>query len=137
MTASPETEQIRRLVNRVNDAWLKGSGEQIAATLDNCFADEVVFCGPECRVIGRGKEACVKSYVDFASQAVVKHCTLSEPVIHRVGETAIASYSWDITYMLNAQEYSETGHDLFVLNRSHGEWRVAWRMILPSAARGK
>jgi ketosteroid isomerase-like protein len=131
-----ETEEIQRLVGRVNDAWLKGSSEEIATTLDSCFAEEAVIWGPDCREAARGKEACVKSYVDFASQAVVKHCTLSEPVIHQVGETAIASYSWDMTYVLKAQEYSETGHDVFVLNRSQGEWRVVWRMILPSPARG-
>jgi ketosteroid isomerase-like protein len=136
MTTPPETDAIRRLVSRVNDAWLKGSAEEISATLDRCFAEEMVIWGPDCREAARGKEACVKSYVDFASQAVVKHCTLADPTVHRVGDTAIASYSWDMTYLLSNREYFDTGHDVLVLNRARGEWRIVWRMILPSSPQG-
>jgi hypothetical protein len=135
VTASGETEEIRLVLGQINDAWLKGRSQDIPRALDPCLAEDVVVWGPDFREVARGKDACVKSYVEFVTQAVVKHCTLSEPDIHRVGGTAVASYSWEMTYTLNVQEYRESGHDVFVLDRSEGQWRVIWRMIVPSQVR--
>jgi hypothetical protein len=46
--------------------------------------------------------------------------------------SAVATYSWEITYEMQAQAYQELGRDLFVLTRAGGRWLVIWRAVLLS-----
>jgi hypothetical protein len=131
--ASTDEESVRELVARINDAWLKGRPEDIPSALDGCFHEQMTIKGPDFQTIGSGKEACIRSYSDFLQQASVRECTLSEPDVEVVGDTAIASYSWKMTYELSGQEYRESGHDLFVFTRDQGRWLAVWRALLPAA----
>ncbi len=56
----------------------------------------------------------------------------SDPDIDLWGNTAVATYSWEITYEMNGQNYHESGQDLFVLTRDEDGWRAVWWAILPS-----
>ena len=78
----------------------------------------------------------MQSYVDFVRQAVIKKCELSDPVIDQSGDTAIATYAWEMTYELEGREYHESGHDLFVLARVEGRWQAIWRAMFPAQAGG-
>jgi hypothetical protein len=62
----------------------------------------------------------------------VKAFTAQDPTIDVAGDTAIAQYQWQMTYVLAGQEYTEQGHDLFVFSRIGGEWSVVWRALLSS-----
>ena len=136
MTARDDREEIRLLLNKINDAWLAGPPDGIPGVLNECFSADMVIKGPSFQAMGRGKEACVKSYVDFVRQARVRSCTLSEPEIDHFGDTAIATYSWEMTYELDGHEYHNSGHDLFVLSRVEGRWLAVWRAMLPAPAGG-
>ena len=136
MTARDDREEIRLLLNKINDAWLAGPPDGIPGVLNECFSADMVIRGPGFQAMGRGKEACVKSYVDFVRQAKVRSCTLSEPEIDHFGDTAIAAYSWEMTYELDGHEYHDSGHDLFVLARVEGRWLAVWRAMLPAQAGG-
>jgi ketosteroid isomerase-like protein len=134
MTVRDDREEIRLVLGKINDAWLKGRPEDLRAVLDRCFHDDIVIKGPGFQAMGRGKEACVKSYADFERQARVRSCQLSEPEIDHAGDTAVATYSWEMTYELDGHEYHESGHDLFVLTRIQGRWQAVWRAMLPAQA---
>jgi ketosteroid isomerase-like protein len=121
-------EKIRSLVARMNVAWLKRDIER----LNDCFHNDVVIKGPNFQEMARGREACVKSYEDFIGLATVKEFKASEPVIDLFGGTAVASVPWAISYRMNDQDYDESGHDLLVLTREEGQWRVIWRAVVPS-----
>ncbi|PYV06211.1 MAG: hypothetical protein DMG26_03720 [Acidobacteria bacterium] len=136
MTARNDSEEIRLLLNKINDAWLKGRPEDLPGVLSRCFHDDIVIKGPGFQAMGRGKEACVKSYAGFTRQARVRSCMLSEPEIDHFGDTAIATYSWEMTYELGGHEYHESGHDLFVLAGVEGRWQAVWRALLPAQAGG-
>ncbi|HYM10166.1 MAG TPA: nuclear transport factor 2 family protein [Bryobacterales bacterium] len=130
-----QREQVRLLLGKINDAWLKRRPEEIAEALAGCFHDDIVVLGPGFQEIARGSAACVKSYEDFARQAAVRKCQLSEPDVHVAGDTAVAVYAWEMTYEMGGQDYQESGHDLFVLaRRAGGKWQAVWRALLPSAA---
>lgn len=129
---SPDHEQVRLLLQRINDAWLYGSAEEIPQKLEDCFHDQMVIRGPDFQELGRGKAACAKSYQDFLNQAKVQNCKLAEPHIDIAGDTAVAAYAWEMTYELNGQTYTESGHDLFAFTRDQGRWRAVWRTVLPS-----
>jgi hypothetical protein len=127
-----DQEEIRLLLNQINNAWLKGAPDELPGLLKECFHDGMVIKGPGFQEMGRGKEVCVRSYMDFLRQAAVRQCTLSDPDIDLCGDTAVATYSWEMTYAMNGQDYHESGHDLFVLTRAEGRWRAFWRATLPS-----
>jgi hypothetical protein len=65
-------DEIRRLLERINDAWLKGRPERIVPALSECFHEEVVMRGPGLAEVGRGREICAKSYEDFVRSAIVR-----------------------------------------------------------------
>ncbi len=125
---------IRDLLSRINHAWLKQRGEAMTATLNECFAEDVVLRGSGFAFLGKGRELAVKSYHDFVTQAEVKSCSLDEPEIDVAGDTATAQYKWAMTYVLNGQEYTEHGRDVFVFARRSKKWLVVWRALLPEPA---
>ena len=124
---------IRDLLSRINDAWLKQRGEAMTATLNECFAEDVVMRGPGFVFLSKGRDLAVQSYRDFVSQAEVKSSSLDEPEIDVAGDTATAEYKWTMTYVLNGQEYTEHGRDVFVFARRDKKWLVVWRALLPEA----
>jgi hypothetical protein len=125
-----EQVAIRDLLSRINDAWIKQRGEVLTASLNQCFAEDVVMRGPGFVFVGKGRDLVVQSYRDFVRQAEVKSVSLDEPGIDVTGETATAQYKWAMTYALNGQEYTEHGHDIFVLARRGKKWLAVWRAML-------
>lgn len=123
--------QIRALIQRINDAWLKGPRENIAAALADCFDDAMTIKGPGMVTLSEGKRASARSYADFVQQAAIRECALDEPEIHVVGHAAVATYGWTMTYVLNGQEYREAGFDIFAFSRIDGNWKAIWRALLP------
>ena len=92
----------------------------------------MVMRGTDLQELCRGKGACAKSYEDFLNQARIQNCKLAEPQIDVAGDTAVASYAWEMTYELNGTSYNETGQDLFVFTRQNGDWLALSRALLPS-----
>jgi hypothetical protein len=105
----------------------------MTAALNECFAEEMVIRGPGFVLVGKGRDFAVQSYQDFVSQAEVKSFSVDEPQIDVAGETATAAYRWTMTYVLNGQEYTEHGHELFVFARRDERWLAVWRAMLPEA----
>lgn len=137
MADQPDTAEqiaVREVLTRINDAWSKLRGEAMAAALNDCFAEEIVIRGPGFVLVGKGRDFAVKSYQEFVTQAEIKRFSLDEPEIDVAGETATAQYKWTMTYVLNEQEYTEDGHDLFVFARRGGKWLAVWRALLPGTS---
>lgn len=130
-----DQEEITALLQKINEAWIMGYADQIPQAMDDCFDDRMVIKGPNFQTLGPGgKAACIQSYVDFVKSARIKACTLSTPEIDVTGDTAVATYSWKMTYEMKGEEYNETGHDLFVFARNDGRWLAVWRALLPAAS---
>ena len=127
-----DEQAIRDLIRAMNDAWMAGPVEDIPAALDQCFHDDIVIRGADLSITGRGKEACIQSYVEFVQQAVIRECTLDDPEIDLAGDSAAAVYTWEMTYEMEGQEYSEAGADVLMLTRVDGRWLINWRAMLPS-----
>jgi ketosteroid isomerase-like protein len=77
---------------------------------------------------------CAKSFEDFVRMATVRECSLPDPQIHVVGDTATAVCPWTMTYTLNDATYTESGHDFLVFRRTGTDWRVMWRAMVPAAS---
>ena len=57
-----------------------------------------------------------------------------EPEIHVAGDAATAVCPWTMTYTLDNETYTESGHEIQALTRSGGSWRIMWRAMLPAAS---
>ncbi len=124
---NPDNE-IRQLLRRINQAWVKGHPED----LEKCFHANMVMFQPDLQSRLEGRQNCVRSYEDFCGQAVIHDFREFEPAIDVCGNTAIATYRWEIRYEMNGESFNETGRDLFVFVREDGRWQAIWRaMILP------
>lgn len=124
----PERDEIQGLIGRINQAWLKGNPEE----LKEYFHDDMVIKGPHFELMGTGKAACIKSFEDFLRAAKIHDFKESDVQVDLFGPTAVATFAWEIDYAIGAQNYHETGHDVFVFVRSNGKWQAVWRAVLPS-----
>jgi hypothetical protein len=127
---STESEELRLLIGKMNQAWLKGNLDE----LREYFHDHVAIKGPQFEPMGHGKEACVKSYEDFIRAATIQDFKESDVQVDLFGSTAVATFAWEIDYEMNGQNYHETGHDVFVFTRRDGKWRAVWRAMLVAPA---
>jgi len=130
--ASTPRQEILELIEQLNDAWVKGSPEQ----LSSFFREDIVMVHPDFIHRTEGREACIASYVDFCSQAKVNDFKLGETSIDVIEDTAIATYSYEISYEMGGEQFTDTGRDLFVFIREDGRWQAIWRtMIIPQEQR--
>jgi hypothetical protein len=127
-----DEDDIRQLIRTMNDTWMGGPVEEIPDRLAACFHDNMVIRGADLTITAVGKDACIQSYLDFVQQAAIREATLGDPEIDFAGDTAAAVYSWEMTYELEGQEYSEAGADVLMLARVDGRWLITWRAMLPS-----
>lgn len=126
--ASTHRQEILELIERLNDAWVKGSPEQLSIF----FREDMAMLHPDFIHRTEGREACIASYVDFCSQARVNDFKLGETSIDVIDHTAIATYSYEISYEMGGEQFTDTGRDLFVFIRENDRWQAVWRtMIIP------
>ncbi len=126
-----DTEEIWQLVQRMNDAWAKPGGPEDLASF---FREDIVMAHPDFTQRTEGRDACVASYEDFCKQAAIRDFKITNPGIDVFGDTAIATYSYEITYEMGGELFNDTGRDVFVFVRENDRWQAVWRtMIIPEA----
>ncbi|MFQ6092825.1 MAG: hypothetical protein ACE5OR_09110, partial [bacterium] len=53
------------------------------------------------------------------------------------GDTAVASYQFEIDWVSNGEEHSEIGHDVLVFVRKRGKGLAVWRAVVPQPKRSE
>jgi ketosteroid isomerase-like protein len=132
MAPEKTREEIRRILKNITAAWAGGH----PGKLQEYFHDDMVIAQPGLGVRGRGKRACVDSYRQFIGQATIRGIKECDHHIDAWGDTAVASYRFEIDYRMGGQEHHDSGVDLFVFIRQEGTWLAVWRTILPLPAAG-
>lgn len=122
----PLKEEIRDFIARMNDAWVQGHPE----LLTSFFSEDIVMVHPDFSQRTEGREACVAAYADFCTQASIQELKPGEPSIDLFGDTAVATYAYEITYQMAGESFVDTGRDLFIFVRENGEWRAVWRTMI-------
>ena len=130
MSARSAAEEVRAVLGRINDAWTRGRAEDIPHAMQDCFAKDAIIKGPDFRTAGEGKETCIKSYQEFVKAASLREWLSSDPDIDVFGDTAVATYSWELRYEMHGQEQRDSGRDVFVFTRKDGKWLASWRALL-------
>ena len=126
---------VGQILGKINDAWLHGPAAEVTAKVRPHFDDDMVMRGPGFVDVARGGDACANSYLLFLQEATVNDCKLGEPAVDVAGDSALATYGWDMTYTLKGKRYRETGYDVFAFARRPGnEWKVIWRAMPPATS---
>jgi ketosteroid isomerase-like protein len=126
-------EAIRRILKQINAAWRGGRTDE----LRQYFHENMVIVSPGFQVRGEGREACVASYQDFINQATVTEYKEGEATVDVWGDTAVATYPWQMAWQMGGQSSRESGHDVFIFIREAGKWLAVWRTLLPLPNPGK
>jgi len=126
---SQTREEIWQILKEINAAWVNDRTDE----LNRFFHEDMVIAGHDFRKLGEGKGACVKSYKDFRSQISIHDFHEEDAAIDIFGDTAIATYRFEITYEMNGKTFNESGRDVFIFVREEGRWQAVWRTIVPIA----
>jgi len=123
--------RIRAVIKTITDAWLKGSPDDFPAAVADCFHDNVVFRGANFQVVAHGVPAAIASFQDFMRSATIARCRVGKPEIDLAGDTAIATFQWEMAYRFGDADNEESGFEIDVLTRSDDHrWRVRWRTLV-------
>ena len=118
---------IEALIRDSNRSWSTGDPDAVASL----FHPDAVIASPSGQTIAHGRGPIVQSYVDYCSAAKTEAFAESDFQVHVVGDTAMASYTFDVTYVLDGDTHTERGREILTLVRAEGGWQAIWRMQLP------
>lgn len=122
--------KLEELVREINRLWVGGNAEK----LGEYFHENMIMVDPDLKVVGKGREECVKGYIDFCRQARVANYEESKFAVDIWGDTASVSYDFDISFEMEGKDYHDAGRDLFIFSRDEnsGEWSAVWRILVPA-----
>jgi len=120
-------KEVKQVLRKINQAWTKGTIDDLA----KWFHDDIVIAAPDGRVMGRGSKACIKSYKDFCENAQVSDFIEADSDIHLYRNTAVASYTYEISYVMSGKTHNEKGWEVFFFTQDEDMWVGVWRMVIP------
>ena len=112
-------------VERANQTWLTGTPEQVA----ELFAPDAVMVGPDLKTVARGREALVQTYVDYVTSAQTESFDITARSVTVNGDVAVATYRFDVTYVIKGSRHQEVGQETLVFRRHAGDWKAIWRTM--------
>jgi ketosteroid isomerase-like protein len=117
---------IRAVLSRIDAAWREKRFEG----LDDCFDANAVIVGPTYTTqYATGRAACADSYREFARNPAILKYQESNHELHSWPDSAVYTFSWEITFQLGHGPQSERGTDQLVLSRFGDSWKVVFRYI--------
>ena len=121
-----EQQQIIELLQNVNLAWSSGNPED----LKNYFDDKIFILSPDMKILGSGKQNCIKSYIDFLNHATVIDFKENVPDVFVFDNTAIAFYSYSISWKTGDKLFNETGREMYMLDKKENKWLIVMRKLV-------
>jgi hypothetical protein len=127
---------VRGLLGRLDAAWRYARWDELAACLD----PRVVIVAPGMVQRAEGRAAAVASYRDFMDRATLVRYRSDAPQVDVWGDTAVATFGWDMVWETDGTPHHESGHDVFVCRRDAAApdgWVALWRTVTPAPSAGR
>lgn len=128
--ASADTSDRRDVAGalaRLSAAWQARQYDALEALFD----PDIVFALPGGAGRVHGRAAIVESYREFMERATITEYREEPPSIDVWGDTAVATYRWEMAWLAGGVANRESGTDVFVLRRTApGAWRAVWRTMI-------
>ena len=119
-------QRIEKFIRNFNDSWTKGEIENIIPLLN----EDVIFIAPDLKSEIKGKDNCIQTIKDYASNGETKLFEVTEKRIHIWAETAMVSIDYYVEYEMNEQFYKENGKEFWTLIHNKGYWQLVWRAMV-------
>src|SRR5438128_1686044 len=97
--SSDEAAEVQRVLKAINESWLGGHPESVGPF----FHEDVVVVLPGFSGRIHGRDAVVKSFVDFCSNATVQDFLEKDCEVDVIGSTAIATYTFQMSYAMGGK----------------------------------
>jgi hypothetical protein len=121
-------EAVLALLRQIHLAWLEGRPHDLVHLLHPSFT--MVFPG----FTGRAdRDEVIAGFVDFCDNALVHEYAETPAQLDVTGDTAVASFSYEMIYERAGRRQRATGRDLWVFSQSEGPWIAVWRTMLEVA----
>jgi uncharacterized protein (TIGR02246 family) len=123
-----EADDVRAVLERISEAWQSRRYEE----LSQLFAKDMVFALPEQAVRVEGRDAIVAGYREFMDRVTLTSYREDQYTVDVWGDTAVASFRWDMAWLAGDVPNHETGYDVFAFRHTDGKWLAVWRTMLLS-----
>ena len=123
--------EVAAALDRINRAW----GERRPADLAPLFHPDITMALPGFAGRAEGRDANVAGFEDFCAHAVVHEYSEAGHQIDVAGDTAVATYTYEMVYERAGRRSRASGRDLWVFARQGGSWLATWRTMLDLAER--
>lgn len=118
-------EEVTSALKAINRSWLEGNPEAAGPLFHEDVL--VLLTGFTGRV--RGRDALVKSFVEFCSNASIQRFEESRYEVDVIGSTAIATYTFEMSYSMGGKSYEGSGRDVWGFSLEGGKWLATWRFM--------
>lgn len=113
-------------MRQINRAWLDGRVEDLTPWL----LPEIIMVLPGFSGRIQGRDAFLAGFADFCRSATIHGFREDDLQVDVAGDTAVATFRYEMVYERSAARYRATGRDLWVFQQCGGEWLAAWRTML-------
>jgi hypothetical protein len=119
-------DEVALALNRINRAWL----DRRPADLVPSFHPGMTMVLPNFSGRIEGRDANVAAFAEFCTQATIQEYREFGHLIDVVGDTAVASFAYEMVYERDSKRYRATGRDLWVFGQHDDRWLAVWRTML-------
>ena len=121
-----DRQAVAEALRRINEAWLQGRPVDIGPLIH----PEITFVVPGFAGRIQGAESFIAGFDDFCRNARLHSFEESDNQVDVVGDTAMASFRFDMVYERDGTAYRATGRDLWIFARLGSDWRAVWRTMV-------
>jgi hypothetical protein len=125
-TAADPKEVVLAVLARISAAWQERRYDELAG----CFDERIVLAAPGFIARLEGRDAVVHSYREFMERVSISQYKESIPTVDVWGDTAVATFHWEMAWDAAGTPNHDAGHDVFVLRHvGQNDWRAVWRTM--------
>ena len=131
MVDEKKVKDVTNVLRQINQAWLTGRFDELESHVHPDF----VLVHPGFAERNAGCDDFIEGHREFHNSATVHEFQESEHQVDVVGNTAVATFRFEMVYQRLGERYRSTGRDLWVLHLQGDEWLAVWRTILDVEAK--
>ncbi len=122
------TDQWSNFVRAMDQCWLQRRFDD----LRDFLAEDMVLVAPGGNGRIEGCAAIIDTYREFMERSQVSQFENGAVNVTERGDTAVLEYSWAMAWESEGASNQATGREILVIARRSGDWKVIWRMQVPS-----
>ena len=126
MIESQVREDVAAAMRQINQVWLDGKVQDLALLVHS----EIVMVLPDFAGRIHGREEFLAGFRDFCQNAKVHEFREHDRQVDVAGDTAVATFRYEMVYERSGQRYRSTGRDLWVFQKQGSAWIAVWRAML-------